>query len=143
VHVPYRGAAPAAQALTAGQVTMMFDVVTLAMELVKAGKMRALGVAAAKRVNVINDVPTLAEAGLPLEMSAWFGLLVPAGTPHPVIAWLNGEANRVFSTPKIRDRYISQGASLPLGTPEAFRAHVAAEYEKWGPVIRQANIRID
>jgi tripartite-type tricarboxylate transporter receptor subunit TctC len=143
VHVPYRGAAPAAQALMGGQVTMMFDVVTLAMEPLKADKMRALGVAGPKRVDVINDVPTLAEAGLPLEISAWFGLMAPAGMPPEIIAWLNREANRVFSGPDIRDRYMSQGASLPLGTPEAFGAHIAAEYQKWGPVIRKANIRID
>ena len=143
VHVPYRGAAPAAQALIGGQVTMMFDVVTLAMEPVKTGKMRALGVAAAKRADVINDVPTLAESGLPLEISAWFGLMAPAGTPPEVVAWLNREANKVFSAPEIRGRYISQGATLPLGTPEAFGAHIAAEYQKWGPVIHRANIRID
>src|SRR5262245_44344244 len=143
VHVPHRGAAAAQEALMGGHVTMFFDTVTPAMEPVKAGRMRAIGVAAAKRTDVMADVPTLAEAGLPLEISAWFGLVAPARTPASVIAWLNREANRVFSMPEIRDRYISQGASLPLGTPEAFGAHIAAEYQKWGPVIRQANIRID
>jgi tripartite-type tricarboxylate transporter receptor subunit TctC len=69
--------------------------------------------------------------------------MAPAKTPQFVIAWLNREANRVFSLQQIRDRYVSQGASLPLGTPEAFGAHIAAEYQKWGPVIRQAKIRID
>jgi len=143
VLVPHRGAAPAQQALMGGHVTMMFDVVTLAMEPVRAGQLRALGVATANRVEILKGVPTLTEAGLPLEMSAWFGLLTPTGTPQPVINWLNREANRVFSTPEIRDRYTSQGASLPLGTPEDFGAHIAAEYQKWGPVIRNANIRID
>jgi tripartite-type tricarboxylate transporter receptor subunit TctC len=143
VHVPYRGAAQAAQALMGEEVTMMFDVVTLAMEPVKAGKMRALGVAAPSRVNGLNDVPTLAEAGLPMEISAWFGLLAPAGTPPSIIAWINREANQIFSLPEIRERYIAQGASLPLGRPEAFGLHIASEYEKWGQVIRRANIRID
>jgi tripartite-type tricarboxylate transporter receptor subunit TctC len=143
VHVPYRGAAPAAQALMGGQVTMMFDVVALAMEPVKTGKMRALGVAASSRVSVLSEIPTLAEAGLPMEISAWFGLLAPAGTPPSVIAWINREANQIFSLPEIRERYIAQGASLPLGPPEVFGLHIAAEYEKWGPVIRRANIRID
>ena len=74
---------------------MMFDVVTLAMkEPLKAGKFRALGVATAKRVDILNDVPTLTEAGFPLEMSAWFGLMAPAGTRQPVIAWLNREKNQ-------------------------------------------------
>ena len=144
VHVPYRGAAPAAQDVIGGQVTMMFDVVTLARESVKAGKMRALGIAAKERVAALSEVPTLAEAGLPgLEMSAWFGLIAPAGTPPAVIAWLNREANKVFSAPEVRDRFVAQGAVLPLGPPEAFGAHIAAEYGKWGPVIARAGIRID
>jgi tripartite-type tricarboxylate transporter receptor subunit TctC len=144
VHVPYRGAPQAAQDVMGGQVTMMFDVVTLAREPVKAGRMRALGVAAKERVAALDDVPTLAEAGLPgLEMSAWFGLIAPTGTPPAVIAWLNREANKVFSAPDIRDRFVAQGALLPLGTPEAFGAHIAAEYRRWGPVITRAGIRID
>jgi tripartite-type tricarboxylate transporter receptor subunit TctC len=142
-HVPYRGAPLAAQDVIAGQVSMMFDVVTLAAEPVKAGKMRALGVAAKERVSVLAEVPTLAAAGLPLEISAWFGLIAPAGTPPAVIAWLNREANKVFAAPDIQQRFTSQGATLPLGPPEAFGAHIAAEYRKWGPVIRQAGIRID
>jgi tripartite-type tricarboxylate transporter receptor subunit TctC len=143
VHVPYRGAAPAQQAVMAGDVSMMFDTVTSAVEPVKAGKMRVLGTAAANRVDVLKDVPTLTEGGLALEISSWFGLMAPAGTPPVVITWLNREANKVFSAPEIRDRYISQGATLPLGTPEAFAAHITAEFKKWGPVIRQANIRIN
>jgi tripartite-type tricarboxylate transporter receptor subunit TctC len=143
VHVPYRGAAPAQQAVIAGDVTMLFDTVSAAIEPVKAGKMRALGVAAAAPVDAIKDVPTMAQAGLPLEMDAWFGLMAPAGTSPEVIAWLNHEAARIFSTPAIRDLYVSQGASLPLGTPEAFGTYIADEFRKWGPVIREANIQID
>ena len=78
-----------------------------------------------------------------LEISPWFGLMAPAGTSPEIIAWLNSEANKAFSAPEIRDRYVSQGASLPLGTPEAFGAYIAAEYQKWGPVIREANIHVD
>jgi tripartite-type tricarboxylate transporter receptor subunit TctC len=143
VHVPYRGAAPAAQDLIGGQVAMMFDVVTLAAEPVKAGRMRALGVASKERSPVLKDVPALTEQGLPLEISAWFGLIAPAATPPSVIAWLNREANKVFTAPDIQQRFLSQGATLPLGSPEAFAAFIAAEYEKWGPVIRRAGIRID
>src|SRR5262249_50086032 len=143
IHVPYRGAAQAAQDLMGGQVNVMFDVVALAIGPVKAGKMRALAVAASHRIAALPEIPTMAEAGLPLEMSAWFGLMAPAGTPPSVIAWLNREANAVFSDPEIRERYVSQGAEFPLGTPDAFGAHIAAEFNKWGPVIRAANIRID
>jgi hypothetical protein len=103
---------------------------------------RVLGVTTANRVDALREVPTLAEAGLPLEISAWFGLMAPRGTPPAVIAWLNQEANKVFSAPDIRNRFTSQGATLPLGSPEAFAAHIKAEFEKWGPVIRQASIQI-
>jgi tripartite-type tricarboxylate transporter receptor subunit TctC len=143
VHVPYRGAAQAAQDLMGGQVTMMFDVVALAMGPVKAGNIRALGIAAPHRIAALPDVPTMAEAGVPLEMSAWFGLMTPAGTPSAVIGWLNREANAVFSAPEIRQRYIPLGADFPLGTPDAFGTHIAAEFKKWGPVIRAANIHVD
>jgi tripartite-type tricarboxylate transporter receptor subunit TctC len=143
VHVPYRGPSPAAQALMGGQTSMMFDVVTLALEPLKAGKLRALGVASTKRIDILYEVPTLSEVGVPLEMSGWFGLMAPANTPTSIITWLNREANRVFALPEVRENYVGRGASLPLGTPDAFASHIAAEYEKWGGVIRQANIRID
>jgi tripartite-type tricarboxylate transporter receptor subunit TctC len=142
-HVPFRGAAPAAQALVGGQVSMMFDNVTLAAESVKAGRIRALGVAAKSRNATLPDVPTLAEKGQPLEVSAWFGLMAPTGTPPAIINWLNREANTVFSQPDVRNRFLVQGAELPLGTPDDFRAFIDAEYRKWGPVITKANIRIN
>src|SRR5262249_31738421 len=128
VHVPYRGAPLAAQDLIAGQVSMMFDVVSLAQEPVKAGKMRALGIAAAQRAGVLPEVPTLAEAGLPLEISAWFGLVAPAGTPTSIVNWLNDQANKVFAAPEVQNRFLPQGATLPLGTADAFGAFIAAEY---------------
>ena len=93
-HVPYRGAAPAAQDLAAGHVSMMFDVVSLALGPIRSGTVRALGVASKQRVAVLPDVPTMAEGGHPLEVGAWFGLLAPAGTPRPVIDWLNRESRQ-------------------------------------------------
>jgi tripartite-type tricarboxylate transporter receptor subunit TctC len=142
-HVPFRGAAPAAQALVGGQISMMFDNVTLASESIRAGRIRALGVTSKERSSALPDVPTLIEQGIPLEISAWFGLVAPAGAPPAVITWLNQEANKAFSAANIRDRYVGQGAVLPLGTPEAFGSFIATEYEKWGSVITRANIRID
>src|SRR5262245_25515404 len=143
VHVPHRGAAPAQNALLGGHIQMMFDILPLSVEAIKEGRVRAIGITANQRVPVLAAVPTLAEGGLRLEMSAWFGLMAPRGTPDTVIAWLNREANRVFSTPDIRDRFVAQGADLPLGTPDAFRSHITAEFEKWGPVIRHAGIRLN
>ena len=143
-HVPYRGAAPAVQDLVAGHVTMMFDILTLAVPQVKAGKVRALAVAAPQRVAALPDVPTMAEAGLPqLEGGPWFGLLVPAGTPRAVVEWLNGEARKAFEAPDVRERLSAQNLTLPLGTPEDFAAHIAAETKRWGDVIRAAGIKME
>jgi len=141
VHVPYRGAAPAAQDLAAGHVSMMFDVVSLALGPIKAGVVRPLGVAAKERVAVLPDVPTLAENGYPMEVGAWFGMLAPASTPRPIIAWLNREANKVFAASDARDRFVSQGATMPLGTPEMFRDFIAAQTARFGEVIRRAGIK--
>ena len=108
-HVPYRGAAPAAQDLAAGHVSMMFDVVSLALGPLNAGAVRALGVASTERVATLPNVPTMAEQGYPMEIGAWFGLSAPAGTPPAVISWLNREANAVFSKPDARDRFVFAG----------------------------------
>jgi len=143
-HVPYRGAAPASQDLLAGHVSMLFDIVPLAVSNLQSGKVRALAVCAAERVKVLPDVPTIAEAGLPgMEAGAWFGLFAPAGTPPAAIAWVNQEAKKAFATPEMSARFAGQGAMLPLGAPEAFGAHVAAETERWGALIRRANIKME
>jgi tripartite-type tricarboxylate transporter receptor subunit TctC len=140
-HVPYRGAAPAAQDLAAGHVSMMFDVVSLALGPIRAGAVRALGVAANERVAVLPEVPTLAENGYPLEVGAWFGLLAPAGTPPAIIGWLNRESAAALAAPDARDRFVAQGATMPLGTSEAFRDFIAAQTARFGEVIRRAGIK--
>jgi len=144
LHVPYKGAGPAVQDLLGGQVSLMFDVVPLALANVKAGKVRALGVATAERVRVLPEVPTMAEAGVPgVEGGAWFGLYAPAGTPRAIIDWINREARKVFAEPEIRGRLEEQGVSLPTGTPEELRAFVAARTEAWARVAKVANIKLE
>jgi tripartite-type tricarboxylate transporter receptor subunit TctC len=143
VHVPYKGAAPAAQDLAAGHVSMMFDVVSLALPSIKAGRVRALGVAAKERVAALPDVPTLIEQGMPAEVGAWFGMLGPAGTPPEAIAWINREANKVFSVPETRNRFEQQGAAMPLGTPEAFGKFIEAESSRYGDIIKRAGIKLE
>jgi len=141
-HVPYRGAAPAAKDLAAGHVTMMFDVVSLALGPIKSGAVRAIGVASKERVSVLPDVPTLGEQGFPDEIGAWFGLLAPAGTPAPVIAWLNRETNKAFSQPDARGKFTAQGAAMPLGTPEAFGKFIADQTARFSEVIKRAGIKV-
>jgi len=140
-HVPYRGAAPAAQDLAAGHVSMMFDVVSLALGPIQSGTVRPLGVAAKQRVSVLPNLPTMAEGGYDMEVGAWFGLLAPANTPRTIVEWLNKEANKVFTMPDARNRFVAQGATMPLGTPEAFRDFIAAQTARFGEVIRRAGIK--
>ena len=144
VHVPYRGAAPAVQDIVAGHVQVMFDSVTLQMPQLTVGATRALAVLSAERVGVLPQVPTMIEAGYAeMQGGTWFGLFAPTGTPRQVVDWVNGEARKAFEPAEVRQRFLSQGASLPLGTPEAFAAHTTAERAKWGEVIRRANIRLE
>jgi tripartite-type tricarboxylate transporter receptor subunit TctC len=143
VGVTYRGAAPANQDVIAGHIPIVFDNLGNAMNNIHAGHVRALAVTTASRAPQLPDVPTMAEAGVPnVVVSSWFALFVPAGTPKEAIAWLNKQANDAFSAPEVREQFARQGVALPLGTPEALGAHVAAEYKKWGEVVRKANITL-
>ncbi len=142
-HVPYKGAAPAAQDLAAGHVSMMFDVVSLALGPIHAGRVRPLAVATKQRVSVLPDVPTMTEQGSPVEVGAWFGFLAPAGTPPAAIAFLNREANKVFSTAEGRDRFVKQGAAVPLLSTDAFAKYMQSESDRYGDVIRKAGIKME
>ena len=123
---------------------MMFDIVPLARMQIAAGKVRALAVASPQRIAVLPDVPAMSEAGFPeLEGGPWFGLLAPAGTPRPIIDWLNSETRKAFSAPDIRELFITQGMALPQGTPEDFAAHIATETKRWGEIIRRSGITVD
>ena len=143
-HVPYRGAAPAIQDVIAGHVQLMFDSVTLQTPLINDRKTRALAVLTPQRVESIPDVPTMAEAGFAqMQSGTWFGLFAPAGTPGAAIDWVNRETRKAFAVDAVRRRYLAQGTLLPLGSPEEFAAHIAAERERWGEIIRKANIRLE
>ena len=144
IHVPYKGAAPAVQDLLGGQVAMMFDSVMVSIPHVKGGKLRALAITSAARNAAVPDVPTMAEAGFAeIQTAAWFGLYAPAGTPRPIIEFLNRESNRIFALPEIHDRLVSQGAAIPLSSPEALARLTANDRDRWGHVIKAAGIRAD
>jgi tripartite-type tricarboxylate transporter receptor subunit TctC len=143
VHVPYKGAAPAVRDLVAGHISMMFDIVPLTREQLVAGRVRALGVMAAKRLPAVPDVPTMAEQGMPeLEGGPWFGLLAPAKTPRAVVDWINAETRKAFADAKLREQLAAQGYVLPLGSPEDFAKHIASETVRWGDVIKRAGIKL-
>ena len=87
---------------------------------------------------------TVAEAGFPeLEGGPWFGLLAPAGTPRAVVDWLNGETHKAFAASDVRERFLAQGMTLPLGTPEDFSTFIAAESNRWGDIVRKTGIKMD
>jgi tripartite-type tricarboxylate transporter receptor subunit TctC len=143
-HVPYRGAAPAIQDLVAGHVSMMFDIVPLARTQMAGGKVRAMAVASKQPLAAVPGVPTMAEAGLPqIEGGPWFGFVAPTGTPRAIIEQLNAEGIKAFSAPDVRERFLSQGILLPLGTPEDYGAFIASEHKRWGEIVRGAGIQIN
>jgi tripartite-type tricarboxylate transporter receptor subunit TctC len=143
-HVHYRGAALAVQDVVAGHVDLMFDVVSLTREQVLSGQLRALAMLSPQRNPVLPDVPTAAEAGLAgLEGGAWFGLMAPAGTPRPIVDWLNAQTRKAYEASEVSERLTKQGLRLPLGTPEDFAALIAADSKRWGDVIRQGGIKLE
>ncbi|HKA42407.1 MAG TPA: tripartite tricarboxylate transporter substrate binding protein [Burkholderiales bacterium] len=144
LHVPYKGSAPSLGALMAGHVMSSFDSMQSIMPQVRAGRLRALGLAAAKRSPAAPEVPTISESGLPgFEVGSWYGLLAPAKTPREIVARLHAEIVKTLGVPEIRDRITSVGTE-PLGnSPEEFAAQIRNDLVKWGKVARAANIRAE
>jgi tripartite-type tricarboxylate transporter receptor subunit TctC len=143
VHVPYKGAAPTAAALLAGEVSIAFNIILLPLPHVQAGKLTGLAVASSRRSPLAPDIPTLAELGYPIDIDTWYGLVAPAGTPKEVIAKLNAETVRVLNLPELKERTRSQGIELAGSTPEQFSAFLKADIAKWTQVIREFRITID
>ncbi len=122
---------------------MMFDVVSLALGPIQSGTVRAIGVASKERVGVLPDVPTLGEQGFPGEIGAWFGLLAPAGTPAPVIDWLNREANRAFTARRRASSSSPRAPPCRSARPKSFARHIANNTARFGEVIRRAGIKVE
>ena len=144
VHVPYRGGALAATDLMGGQVQMMIDVMPNVLPLAAGGKLKGLAVTTLARVPAAPEFPTIAESGLPgFEVSAWDGILAPAGTPGAVIERLNAAIRVALADPQVRAALVGRGAQPVAGTPEEFARHIGAESEKWARVVRQAGAKVD
>lgn len=144
VHVPYKGSAPAITDLLGGRVSLMFDTTLSALPHVKAGKLRALAVTTARRSAALPELPTVAESGLPgFDVSAWNGILVPAGTPREIVARLATEVAAIMKLADVRERLAGQGAEAIGSTSEEFAAHIAAETAKWAKVVRASGARVD
>lgn len=144
IHVPYKGGPPATAAVLSGEMAMHFSTVASLNAHVKSGRMKAMGVTAAKRSSLLPEVPTMAEAGLPgFEMSSWFALVAPAGTPRPIVNRLNAETHKVLSAPDVRATITAQGAEIMPGTPEQLAEHIKSEIARIGKIARTANIRAE
>ncbi len=143
VHVPYKGTPPAVNDLLAGRIEVMLALSPVVMPHVKAGKLRSIAVSGSKRLPELPNVPTVAETVPGYEATTWYGLMVPRGTPKPVIDKLNGEFNKVLAMQDIIERMTAAGFQAGGGSPEEFTRYMKAEIAKWGKVIKAANIPVD
>jgi tripartite-type tricarboxylate transporter receptor subunit TctC len=143
VHVPYRGAGQALTDLIGGQVQVLFLSMLASIEHVRAGKLRALAVTTATRSDVLPDLPTVGEFVAGYDASTWWGIGVPRNTPAEIVDQLNSEINSALADPKMRMRLADQGATVLPGSPADFAKLIADETEKWGKVIRAANIKAE
>ena len=144
LHVPYKGSAPAMTDLLGGQVQLMFSDAPTALPHIKSGRVRALGVASPKRSSLAPDVPTIAESGVKgYEAYSWAGVVVPAGTPAPIVAKLNADITKALSQPDVKKRLFEEGAEAMPTTPEQFGKMLKAEIAKWTKVVKDANIKAD
>ena len=141
VHVPYRGGAAAITDLISGQVHVYFGPILESIEHIRIGKLRPLAVTTAERVEVLPDIPAVAEFVPGYEASGWHGVGAPAGTPREIIELLNGEINAALADPKMKARLIDLGGTVLRGSPAEFGKLIAGETEKWAKVVKFAGLR--
>jgi tripartite-type tricarboxylate transporter receptor subunit TctC len=143
-HIPYKGSAPAMTDLLGGQVQLMFADAPTALPQIRAGKVRALGVASAQRSALLPELPTIAEAGLPgYEAYSWAAVVAPAGTPKDIVAKISADLQKVMTQPDVKQRLFDAGAEAMPTSPEKFAQMLRSEIEKWGKVVKTANIKMD
>ncbi|OWT60128.1 tripartite tricarboxylate transporter substrate binding protein [Candidimonas nitroreducens] len=144
LHVPYKGSAPAETDLMGGQVDMMFDNMPAAWPHVQAGKLRALAVTTAERSKTAPDLPTMQESGFPtFDVSSWFGLLAPAGTPADVVNTLNAAVEKAISKPDVQKRFADLGAVPVKTTPAEFGEFIKSQVDTWAKVVKASGATVD
>ena len=143
-HVPYKGAGPAIADVAAGQVPITFTSMATAASLVKAGRLRVLGVTSSKRLAAFPDVPTFEESGLTgLTFEHWWGVMAPARTPPAIIAKLHGEIVKALAAPDVRERFATLAVEPRTNSPEQFRALIESDLVRWAKVVRDAGIKLE
>jgi tripartite-type tricarboxylate transporter receptor subunit TctC len=144
VHVPYKGSAQAFPDLLGGRVGFFLASLETAIPQMKAGAIRTLAVTSAQRVPAFPEIPTVAESGYRgFETATWYGILVPKGTPQPIVARLSSEIVKVLESQDVRDRMAANGGATIKPGPAAFDAQIKSELTKWGRVIREAGVKIE
>ena len=143
VHVPYKGAGPAVTDLVAGQVAMTFTSTVSVMPFVKQGRLRGLAVTTPRRAPTLPEIPAIAETVPGYDVSPWYGVLAPAGTPAAVIQKVHAETVRIIATPEVAQRLSFDGGTVVNSTPEAFAVTLREERAKWARVVREARIRLE
>ena len=143
VHVPYKSAGTAIADLVAGQVQLMYSTLPSVLPLIKAGKLRALGVTTAKRSEAVPDVPAIGESLKGYDVATWFGVLVPAATPPVIVERLSREIMKVSAMPDVRERLAALGAEPVGNTPAEFARYIRSEIAKWAKVIKAAGIKAE
>ena len=143
VHVPYKGSAPAISDLLGGHIPIMFDSTIAIMPHIKSGKVKPIAISGNKRSPLLPDVPTFAEAGLPIESYAWYGMFVPAKTPKAVVDKINAETQKVMKSPDFQRVLADTGTEYVGDTPENFAKFVQAETTKWSKVVKDSGATVD
>ncbi|MCZ4314479.1 tripartite tricarboxylate transporter substrate binding protein [Comamonadaceae bacterium G21597-S1] len=144
LHVAYKGVAPAVNDLLGGQVTMMFGQMPTVLQHVKAGKLRAIGIASTRRSPALPDVPTIAEQGLPgFEAVSWYALMTPAGTPKPIVDSLLAQTRALLDRADTQEKFAAMGMDPGTGGPQQLAATIASETVRWADVIRKQNIQVE
>jgi tripartite-type tricarboxylate transporter receptor subunit TctC len=143
-HVPYKGGAPAMLDLMSGQVQMVFSTVSTAIGAIKGGRVRAIAMTGDKRFELMPEIPTIAEAGVPgFEVRNWYGVFAPAGTSREVITRLNTELVKILSAPDVKAKLLESGIEATYSTPEHFAAYIRAETARWAKVVKASGARAD
>jgi len=143
-HIPYKGGAQALVDVIGGQVQMYFSSVLGALPHIRGGRLRALAVTSARRTRVAPDLPTFAESGFSgYEANNWLGMLVPAGTPAPIVTRLNQEVVRIFQQPDVQEKLSAQGGDAEAGSPAQFAEYIRVEMKKWAKVVKDSGARAD
>jgi tripartite-type tricarboxylate transporter receptor subunit TctC len=144
VHVPYKGGGPAMGDLVGGQIQLIFATTASAIPQIKAGRVKGIAVTTAKRSALMPELPTISEAGLPgFDANNWYGIVVPLGTPRPIIDQLNAATTKALGMPDVKATLFNQGLDPAPGTPEQFGAYIKSERIKWAKVIKESGAKAE